>query len=266
MGREINISAFDRFEQGLRRLGVYLSAIQKMEIPPAVDVPSGELDEKEMGDLLRSVAAGHNVLVQSLQTLTQEQPPDFGTEPLDLGEILSGIAQEIQQSLRTLITGGTFARGPMGMAAAGGGGGGDDYREVEAGELDIHWGKVKATWSSGNFVTVYPCSDHDGNNVGSAEIKVYIITPLGGTPENVVVAEDDIIGYLPFGDSEGLGICIKYGAGIPDGTNDQDILIWDTTNGWEADFGDEVIVGNKYKVLQVDSAGNWKLDFVRFHA
>ena len=246
-------------EGELQKLGAYFDTLAQIELPASLEEKTLAVDELPAAhaELTKKV----NELLDIIGQAQRVPRPELGIET-GLDEAITATQEAVERF------GKVFGRGLRVFNTAGGiafairrqeGGPG---AEVIADEFQ--WGKVKTTWASGNTVTLYPCADEDGTSPDTGtEITAYIITPYGGTPHDVSITQNDILAYLPFGVNKGLLVNPKI-VGVPDGTNDNDLLVWDTTNGWEADLGDEVVVGNKYEVLQVKSDGSgWIVDVVR---
>jgi len=98
----------------------------------------------------------------------------------------------------------------------------------------LSWGKATAAWSSGssNTLTLDPCTaPPDGTDIAGADnVTGYVVTPTDGDPAHVVIAKDDIVGYLPFGDNKGLVITVN---GLPEIPNraKEHLLHYDGANG-----------------------------------
>jgi len=75
-------------------------------------------------------------------------------------------------------------------------------------ELPVAWGKATAAWSSGtpNVLTLNPCDPDGGNVDAGTTITCYLLTPTGSAPAFCLVAEDDVVAYVPFGEDQGVAV------------------------------------------------------------
>lgn len=119
---------------------------------------------------------------------------------------------------------------------------------------EFSWGKTTAAWTSGNTVTLDPCNVDEVDN-GLANVTAHVFTPTTTTPGSgtviPVIADGDLLAYIPYGDN--LGVLINPPTTIKGQTGMLAVKCWKdggTTNG-----DHETQCDNTYTVRTIDATG-----------
>jgi hypothetical protein len=127
----------------------------------------------------------------------------------------------------------------------------------EAAEGGLRWGFAAAAWESGNTVTITPCVGAEDNTpTGQDDVTGYLTLPVGGAPDESltpVIEEGDILGYLRFGEDEGLLPGIKWAAAAGgEGGEGLSVSAWVDVDG----------EGSKIRTI---STADWRSRMVVYH-
>jgi len=105
----------------------------------------------------------------------------------------------------------------------------------------LWWGKATATWSSGNTVTLDPCTPAGVDIAGMTNVTGLITSPSGGDPADSglapVIAIGDVLAYLPYGNNLAVLINPKWRVNVAGVIPIGGIIVWsgaivDIPTGW----------------------------------
>ncbi len=149
---------------------------------------------------------------------------------------------------------------------------------------EVRHGKITTTWEDGNTSAVHPCDDAGSNVVSGVTMTLYVTIPKDNEPTGISLAENDVIAYQPFYDTEEeewRGVIVGMaGGGLPEGTNKGDLLYWDAEESiwkilavpaspavlaWDGTSGLHwLTIDSPYKFPQRSNADTIVADYLRF--